>query len=207
MKKNNKKNSKKGALLVLLLLLAISVGYAALTTTLKINGNTKIKKATWDVHFANISAATKSEGATVVSAPAIVAGDNTANADQTVNFSVTLAEPGDFYEFTVDVVNGGTIPAKISDSAADILTVNGYEIINDEKSSEPIAKTTWEKYFKYTVEWSTEDEIQAGDKLAASATKTIKVRVEYDKNVNNAELPANDVEFDIALTMPFVQDK
>ena len=51
MSKNNKKNSKKTVYLILVLILGISVGYAALSATLKINGTSTIKSAKWSVHF------------------------------------------------------------------------------------------------------------------------------------------------------------
>ena len=51
-----KKSGKKVVLsLLALLLLTITVGYAALSTTLNINGTSKINNATWDVHFKNLT--------------------------------------------------------------------------------------------------------------------------------------------------------
>ena len=45
--KNRKKNR---ILLLLILLLAVTIGFALLSTTLKINGISGIKKNTWDIH-------------------------------------------------------------------------------------------------------------------------------------------------------------
>ena len=106
-------NEKKGrgsfiAILVLVLVLGISIGYAALSTTLNINGTSTIKTQNWDVHFANVKATTTT-GATVTKAPTITEGKTTE-----VTYNVALNQPGSVYEFTVDVVNGGTIAAKTS---------------------------------------------------------------------------------------------
>ena len=51
------KRERKGYVLILLLflLLLVSIGYAFLTSSLKINGHSSIENARWDIHFANIS--------------------------------------------------------------------------------------------------------------------------------------------------------
>ena len=51
--RENRKKTIKYAVLVLILLLGI--GYAALTAKLKVDGTVHIDKATWDVHFENVS--------------------------------------------------------------------------------------------------------------------------------------------------------
>ena len=47
----SKKKSSFAVPLLLLLVISISIGYAALSTTLNINGTSTIKKQTWSVHF------------------------------------------------------------------------------------------------------------------------------------------------------------
>ena len=48
-----KNKNKKVVVYVCLLILCISVGYAALSTTLNITGESSIKSAKWDIHFDN----------------------------------------------------------------------------------------------------------------------------------------------------------
>ena len=49
------KNKKRNRIfLLLILLLGIGVGFAALATTLKINGSAAITKNTWNVYWNNI---------------------------------------------------------------------------------------------------------------------------------------------------------
>ena len=103
-----KKNSKKWAL-VLVLLLVVSIGYAALASNLKINGTTGVKSATWDVYWNNVQINPESVSTTTGNQARI-----TDQAKTQVEYSVTLNEPGDFYEFTVDAVNNGTIDAMIA---------------------------------------------------------------------------------------------
>ena len=55
------KNKKKYKLLILvLLILSITIGYAALQSTLSINGTSTINNATWDVHWDNLQSYVKS---------------------------------------------------------------------------------------------------------------------------------------------------
>ena len=88
-------------LLIFSLALLIGVGYAALSATLKINGQTTINKASWDIYMKDISVTSGSVEATTI--PSLN------NTNTAINFTVKLTKPGDFYEFTVKEVNAGTI--------------------------------------------------------------------------------------------------
>lgn len=181
--KERKGNKKFILVLLLLLVMGVSVGYAALSTTLNINGTSTIKKQTWDVHFENVQVAANS--ATATQAPEI------STDETTVTYSVNLSNPGDFYEFTVDVVNKGSIPVKLSADAV----LSGIDAAKD-------------VFTNYTVTYSDGTAIKAGDKLAATTgKKTVKVRVEYDANIDNDQLPTADTALDLKFSMNYVQDK
>lgn len=177
-------NEKKGrgsfiAILVLVLVLGISIGYAALSTTLNINGSTTIGKSSWDVHFANVIET--AGGVTATKAAAITAGQTTE-----VTYEVTLPTPGTFYEFTVDVVNAGSLDAKTSA----IPTLGG---------------NTQPTIFNYTVTWSDGSPITANTALAAGDKKTVKVRIEYKKDITAAQLPSADTALSLTCSIPYVQ--
>lgn len=175
-----KKKNSSFVVIALLLIVTISIGYAALSATLNINGTSTIKTNTWDVHFANVKVTTNT-GATVTKAPTITEGKTTE-----VTYNVALNQPGSVYEFTVDVVNGGTIAAKTS--AAPTLGGNTQTAI-----------------FNYTVTWSDGSLITANTALAAGATKTAKVRVEYKKDITAAQLPSADTALSLTCSIPYVQ--
>ena len=175
-----KKKNSSFVVIALLLIVTISIGYAALSTTLNINGTSTIKTQTWDVHFANVKATTTT-GATVTKAPTITEGKTTE-----VTYNVALNQPGSVYEFTVDVVNGGTIAAKTSA----IPTLGG---------------NTQPTIFNYTVTWSDGSPITANTALAAGDTKTAKVRVEYKKDITAAQLPSADTALSLTCSIPYVQ--
>ena len=176
-----KKSGKKVVLsLLALLLLTITVGYAALSTTLNINGTSKINNATWDVHFANLKVTSGSVSATKAA---------TIDSATEIDYNVELIKPGDFYEFTVDVTNTGTIDAKLG--AAPILS--GVSAEQD-------------VYTNYTVTYSDDTAIHANDKLAAGTTKKLKVRVEFDRNITNSQLPTEAQPLNLTFAMNYVQD-
>ena len=176
-----KKSGKKVVLsLLALLLLTITVGYAALSTTLNINGTSKINNATWDVHFANLEVTSGSVSATKAA---------TIDSATEIDYNVELIKPGDFYEFTVDVTNTGTIDAKLGDAP----------ILSGVSPEQDV-------YTNYTVTYSDDTAINANDKLAAGATKKLKVRVEFDRNITNSQLPTEAQPLNLTFAMNYVQD-
>ena len=178
-----KKKNKKLALL-LILVLVISVGYAALASNLKINGSSNVKASSWNVYWDNVQ----------INENSVPADDNhkariTDSAKTQVEFSVELNEPGDFYEFTVDAVNNGTIDAMIASRGI----VNG--VYSD---SSYTTSATLPKAVSYTVTYADGSEIQDKHLLAkkngSTPTKeTYKVRIEYR---NDDEIDPDDLDND-----------
>ena len=148
-------------LFTMILFLLIGVGYAMISTNLSINGNLAVDKVTWDVHFENIVLDEKN---TVQGTPVL------SNNDTTIDYSVTLQRPGDYYSFTVDAVNEGTIDAMISGIAPEGLT--------------PAQK----EYINYSLTYADGEEVQDKDYLAVGETVTFKVEVEYEYNISNDKL-------------------
>ena len=188
-----KQKNKKIMVVAIALLLLISIGYAAISTTLTINGTANIAATSWNVYFTNLQT---TNGSVTPSVAPTVSGTNTT----TLNYTITLENPGDFYEFTVDVKNGGTINAKIAD--------NGI--------SNTALTSTQDTYVNYTVTYSDGTAIATGDKLSKSGatisgitdTRTIKVRVEYDTNITAEQLNAlqDDITLNLQFSLDYVQD-
>lgn len=180
MKRENNNKKRYGVLILLLLVVGISIGYAALTTTLNINGTTTIGKASWDIHFENLQVTDGSVTATTAAA--------IDTAKTTIDYEITLTQPGDFYEFTVDVVNGGTLDAELS-AIPEILG------LSDEQ----------DVYVNYTVTYADDTELAAGDEVAASSSSTYKVRVEYDTNITAEQLPTEDQTISLTFSANYIQ--
>ena len=166
-------------LLIFAVVLLIGVGYAALSATLKINGQTTINKASWDVHMEDINVTSGSVPATT--APSL---DST---NTTVNFSVKLTNPGDFYEFTVKEVNKGTIDAMISTISKIGLT------------------TTQAKYLDYTVTYSDGVALAEKQLLKSNQIETLKVRISFKTDLTAADLPTADSTLNLNFSLAYQQ--
>ena len=163
-----------------LLLLGIGIGYAIIQSDLNLNGLTDIGTNTWDIHFANVQVTT---GSVTASTPATInPSDNTK-----VNYSITLDKPGDFYEFTVDIVNAGTLPGEIS-----LSTISGID-------------STYEDIIIYTIEYSSGNPVQVGDILNDGDTKTVKVRTYFNQEIDPEDLPEDDFNLNLVLNVTYVQ--
>lgn len=177
--KKIKKN--KGFIIILLvLLLGITIGYASLATMLTINGSTHIIAPSWDIHFENI---VEKEGSVKASPSAFI------SSATNVSYEVVLKNSKDFYEFNIDVVNAGTLDAKLDESI-----LSG---VSDKDA----------KYVSYTVTYADGSEIKKNDLLNAGDRITLKVRVEYDYSdvTDESQLPSGDLDLNLKYIMNYVQ--
>ena len=175
-----RKSNNRKLLLLLALVLGISIGYAALASNLKINGATGVKNASWIIHWANPQVAPGS----VTETKPVLSESNT-NA----TYSVTLSEPGDFYEFTIDAVNEGTIDAEILQIKSKFNGANGEDIITEGPNRNLPA------YLEYEVTHADNEHspITVGESLDHGQTETYRVRVAYSENINPGDLHNEDI--------------
>ena len=168
MRRNKRANKTK---ILLLILLAIAVGYAAISTTLKINGTTSLTKQNWNIYWDN---PVVTSGSVTTDIPIIYPSKTTAV------WNVTLEWPGDFYEFTIDAVNAGTIDARIVEIA-------------------PTSEPELPSIVTYTIKDSNGNPLALNHRLP-KATKvngvltptreTYTVRVQYDSNATPEQMSA-----------------
>ena len=157
---------KLNYLLVIVLLLLVSVGYAVLSINLNIVGSSQISAPTWDIHWENVSVKT---GSVSASTPTIDTNKTT------VNYSVTLTIPGEFYEFTVDAVNAGTIDGMVS-------------VVSNKLNNVEI--TTLPNYLEYNISYDDGVDIAPNHLLAANSSEKYKVHVGYKKDISVSDIPA-----------------
>ncbi len=175
-------NSKELFLIVLFaVLFCITIGYAYLTSSLTINGMGSIKNPTWDIHFENVQVNSDS----VDSEEPVIDSLMT-----TVTYSVHLTKPGDFYEFTVDVVNAGTIDAMIDSISS---KMNDVEI------------ETLPSWLVYSVAYSDDVLLEPHQSLDVGQTETVKIRVEYNQDLSASDLPDTNQELDFSFHIVYVQ--
>ena len=167
-------------IILILLVVCLGIGYSYLNTELNINGTANINSANWDVHWANVQ----------VISGSVSASSPTISNQTTVNYSVTLNTPGDYYEFTVDAVNGGSIDAMIDTIDSKL---NGATI------------TTLPDYLNYTVTYEDGVELQANHLLAANTTEKYKLRIEYRDDIELNQIPATDQTLSLSFTVTYRQ--
>ena len=169
------KNKKR---LLFLLILVISIGFAYLSTNLNITGSSLIKGNTWDVHFENVQ----------VTSGSVTATTPTISTDKkSVNYTVTLDMPGDYFEFTVDAVNAGTIDAMVD-------TVSNTGLTEDQL-----------KYINYIVKLNNDEPLNNGSILLKQTRKTYKVRLEYKLDISEDDLPDSDQNLELTFTVNYKQ--
>ena len=164
--------------LVIVCIFSLSIIYSTLNVVLTIQGNAKVSAADWDIYLSNPKV---TRGSTTDNLPVI-------KSKSTLEFSTTLNMPGDFYEFTVDVVNDGAIDAMIE---------------NIVKTPDLTLEQT--KYLKYEVSYANGESIENKQVLYKDTSMPIKVRIEYRKDLNNNDLPIGQVVLDLSLTLEYVQ--
>ncbi len=193
MRKNKRQNK---ILLLTVILLGVTIGFAALATTLKINGFTNVLKPNWNVYWAN---PVVSEGSVSTTLPVI--GEDQGESENTkATWSATLALPGDYYEFTIDAVNTGSVDAMITNIESIVYDTN----------NNPISLPD---YVVYTVTYDDGTEVTLNQLLDANSSKKYKVRVYYDyskmtaDDVNNIPASGLSYEFSYKVTYSVATDE
>ena len=182
MRRNRRKNMY---LFLFILVCSLGIGYAFLRTELQINGTADFLDARWDIHFNNV----------VVNPSSVeLSTGNTAAAISTstteVTYAVTLKEPGDFYEFTVDAVNSGSMDAMIDTISS---KMGGVEI------------TTLPAYMEYFVTYSDGIELAPNQYLKAGTTETYKVHIGFKKDISANDLTGQVENKTLSFSVTYVQ--
>ena len=170
------------SLVLILLVVAIvgmSVAYALLSTTLTITGNTSLSAASWDIYFSNLSASTY--GSPTYILPTV--------SDTTLSdFEIVLTQPGDDVQFSFDIVNNGTIDAKITSLIKGSPVCNGVAGSTTGATDGPLVCNNLAYYFYYS---TSGDDVKEGDVLKAGESKKVTLQLSYIQSAT--ELPVNDV--------------
>ena len=176
-----KNKRSKFTLIILILLITISIGYAALTTVLKINSNIALGKASFDIHFDNVIE--KDTNSEVIETAHITNDEKTE-----ISFNISMPRIGDYYRFTSDIVNEGSIPAKIKSIEFNGLTESQRKILSY-------------KVF-YTISKKT---VAIGDYLGPYTSKNITVEVVYElsDDVSNEDLPTDTLNLECEFLIQF----
>ena len=177
-----RKNRKKYYYIMLFIaLFGMSFGYATLNTTLIINGTSAIQKNTWDIHFENLKI--NKGSVTATTEPTIT------ESNKISNFTFVLDKRGDFYEFTIDIINNGTLDAMI-----------------DSIEKTPALTSEQEKYLIYTITYENDEEIKKNHLIKINEFVRIKVRVEFKNDITASDLPQTQQVLNLGLHINYIQD-
>ena len=180
------KERRTKALVVVVLLIVVAgltVAFAALSTTLNINGTAYLDAAKWGIRFENLSSPTKIGSATTTGTAKI---EETKSAEIT-GINVSLSTPGDKVAYTVDLVNKGTINAKIDNIEKTVLT------------------SEQQRYLTFKVTDNEGNEIKEGIILSAGELKKITITIEFIKDLAKEDLPTSTSTISLSYKLNFVQ--
>ena len=168
-------------MILIIMILVISIGYAILSSNLNIVGSSQISAPTWDIHWENVVV---KQGGVSATTPTIDTNKTT------VNYSVTLTIPGEYFEFTVDVVNAGTIDGMVS-------------VVSNKLNNVEI--TTLPNYLEYKVSYDDGVDIAPNHLLASSTSEKYKVHVGYKKDISVSDIPATPQTLNLSFSITYVQ--
>ena len=118
---NINNNDSKNVLISILLMgiVSMTIVFANFTQYLMINAYADVNSTEWNIHFENLKQKPieKNNTARVITEP-VLSGDSTIIS----KFAVEFNKPGDYVEYTFDIVNAGNINAILSDYVKGIPT-------------------------------------------------------------------------------------
>jgi hypothetical protein len=168
-------------IILILLVVCLGIGYSYLNTELNINGTANINSANWSVYWNNVQ----------VESGSVTAPTPTIDSDKTtVSYTVTLAQPGDYYEFTVDAVNAGTIDAMIETIDSKLNGVTMEEV---------------PAYLDYGISYADNIPLEENQELLHDSTETYKVHIGYADYIEADELPDENQSLSLQLTVTYKQ--
>ena len=180
-----KERRTKALVIVVLLIvfMGLTIAFAALSTTLNINGTAYLDAAKWEIRFENLSSPTKIGSATTTGTAKI----EETKAAEITDMNVNLMAPGDKVTYTVDLVNKGTINAKIDNIEKTVLT------------------SKQQRYLTFKVTDKNGYEIKQGDILEKGETKKITITIEFIKDLTKEDLPKQTSTISLSYKLNFVQ--
>lgn len=179
---------------LLIAVVGLTVGYAAYSSTLTINGTANVDPASWKVNFGYKDGTTSLTGtktghATETTAPTL--------ADTTISgFDVTLKAPGDSVTYNFLIKNSGTLNAELASFTMGTLTcapnASGSGSISQEDATKLCGELT------YTLTYADGSTITTDTALDAGDSKELVLKLEWPSASTLSV--SNDVKVTIGTT-------
>jgi len=184
--RNGRKNLQVILVAVILLLVGLSVGFAALSTTLNITTSTVKQEGSsvvsWNIGFQGTSATPTSTGTSTTGRSC----DNATVTSSSVTINnATLSKPGDKCVYALTIKNSGTIAGSLGSVTPTKPTSTTCTVTA--ASSTASAKMVCGN-LTYTLSASNDDstKLTTGSTLAASGTKAVYLILEYTGTTLNS---------------------
>ena len=204
MRKGRRINLKVSLLITLIAVITISIGYAAYSTVLSITSIANINRSAFSIHYdtdsVNVLNGTN-EGYTLVDP---TDGPNFDLESEKISFVTTL-NLNEETKFTVDVINDGTINARVSGVHLKVFEKN-----NEDSNYTTIANintSMWSNdYLSFYVLW-TEDNKNILDTvdLEAGSIKNMTIGIRYKEPLEYNDLPSVNKNFKFEMTIDYIQ--
>ena len=185
-----KERKIKSLILIVLLVaeLGLGIAFAALSSSLTINGSANAQENSWNIHFAKtLDMPTQTTGDASFTEP-------TLSDTSILGFKAIVTKPGDSVTYYFDIVNSGTVDALVDD----YVFRSGYQDCSGSRVSDhpeckiydfnsdgnvtAIDYNVWRTSIKYGLYYTDNNkEIKSGDTISAGETKHAKLVVEYLK--------------------------
>lgn len=164
---------KKIAIIALCIsVIGLSIAFAAISTTLYINGTTMYSGNEWNIHFSDndkgTATGTADKGKIELTGTVITIYD------------VVLNGPGDTVTYTFDIVNSGRLDAKLE------TFYNWSPIFSGSGSQKAIDEQVVRNNFNYVLTYEDGTPLNRGDIIEAGKRKRAKLILSYNQDVSEA---------------------
>lgn len=173
---------------------AMTIGFAALSQRLDINGTATVKSASssWNVYFSNVNTTGGLVGTGAWStAPSVSTDTTNTGSNNKITFACALAAPGDSCTVTVTIKNGGTTKA----------LYNGFTLKVDSKNESGNTVTLSDGTIITITPQS--DWVIGTTNVEKDQTGEFVIKMELPSTVTS--LPSTDTEHTIEMSLNFTQ--
>lgn len=217
-----------GLCALIIAVLGLTVAFAALSQTLKINGSASVDPANWNVHFESLDGTNNILSTSKMDHTGAEEIEKASLSDdkKTISYFGFLMAPGDSITYDFKIVNNGTVDAKISsinystpsyyyatDTCEGNTTEDGYKCIDGFKVSDEAVDQKFldliKKYYKTELYYKdTGEMVKENDVLEKGKEKEVILKRTYDSSAPSS-LVSNDGYFVMSaneeLTITYVQ--
>lgn len=176
------KERKIKSLILIVAVLGLGIAFAALSSSLTINGSAKAQGGSWNIHFAKtLDMPTQTTGDASFTEP-------TLSDTSILGFKAIVTKPGDSVTYYFDIVNSGTVDAYVFRSGyqdcsgkrvSDHPECKIYDF-NSDGGVNGVDYNFWMPSIKYGLYYTDNNKgIKSGDTISAGETKHAKLVVEY----------------------------